>query len=139
MKHTVTVRKNRSHRWLIRFLMLIAAILLIWIVIAFHDPLYVLVWFLPILMMSPVAIYYETWQITFSDKGIVKKVFFTKGKSFSYTQLLKVTKAFYQSEGSNCIRMHFKNGKTLQFRMDDEGAYKAEKELLKHCSIKTLS
>ena len=139
MKQTVTVRKCKSYRWMFRFLMLIVAILPIWSLISFHDSLLVLVGCLPVLLISPMAIYYETWQITFSEKGIATKVFFSNGKTFSYSQLYKVTESFYHSENNTCIRMHFKNGKILQFRMDDDGAYKAEKELLKHCSIKTIS
>ena len=78
-----------------------------------------------------------TWNIRFEDKTIVKSAFFADLSKFSYSALRDVVKRYYTSERNFTIRRHFTNGKTLQFRMDDENAEKAVKVLQKHCSIKT--
>ena len=72
----------------------------------------------------------------FEEKVIVKCIFFTEISRCSYSTLRDVVKRYYTSERNFTIRMHFTNGKTLQFRMDDENAEKAVKVLQKYCSIK---
>ena len=94
--------------------------------------------YIPILViLTPWTLYYLSWNIRFEEKMIVKSVFFRETNRFSYSMLREVVKRYYYSEQNFTIRMSFVNGKTLQFRMDDENADKAARELKKHCSIKT--
>lgn len=132
MKKTVIVRKPKAHRIGVGVLFgLMTAVVTVCALTAAAALLYA-----PILMlMGPVTAYYFTWQIRFSRQEIVRKVFWKK-KSYPYTQLREVVKSYHVSEHGLCVRLVFADGKTLVFRMDDENAAQAVKELQRHRSVK---
>lgn len=137
MKKGIIVRKCKTHRM---FFAIFAAIVLFAITISaisLNDPA-VLLFNIPILaIIAPMAIYFFTWQLHFDENQVQKRVFFRKVKTYSYAQLREVKHRYYASENNFCVYMIFSDGKTIKFRMDDEGAELAVKELQRHRSIKT--
>ena len=137
MKKGIVVRKCKAHRV---FLAVFAAF--VWIAIticaiSLNDPA-VLLFNIPILsIIAPMAIYFFTWQLHFDENQVQKRVFFRKVKTYSYAQLREVKRRYYTSENNFCVYMIFSDGKTIKFRMDDDGAELAVKELQRHRSIKT--
>lgn len=136
MKKGITVRKCKAHRV---FLVVFAAIVLAAITIcaiSLNDPA-VLLFNIPILaIIAPMAIYFFTWQLHFDENQVQKRVFFRKVTTYSYAQLREVKRRYYTSENNFCVYMIFSDGKTIKFRMDDDGAELAVKELQRHRSIK---
>ena len=136
MKKGIVVRKCKAHRV---FLSVFAAF--VWIAItisaiSWNDPA-VLLFNLPILLIiASMAIYFFTWQLHFDENQVQKRVFFRKVKTYSYAQLREVKRRYYTSENNFCVYMIFSDGKTIKFRMDDDGAELAVKELQRHRSIK---
>ena len=136
-KKTVIVRKCKAHRMgLLVFSLLVLAVLTA-CVIAMQTPAAILLYIPFLIILSPMALYYLTWQIRFEDKEIVRSVFARKTRTYSFTMLRKVVKSYYLSEHNFSVRMYFLDDKILQFRMDDENAIQAVKILQRHCSIKT--
>ena len=137
MKKGIVVRKCKTYRV---FLTVFAAF--VWIAIticaiSLNDPA-VLLFNIPILsIIAPMAIYFFTWQLHFDENQVQKRVFFRKVKTYSYAQLREVKRRYYTSENNFCVYMIFSDGKTIKFRMDDDGAELAVKELQRHRSIKT--
>ena len=134
---TIVLKKCKRHRvGIVAFSVAMLAVLTV-CVIALCSAAAILLYIPILVILAPLTLYYLSWNIRFEDKVIVKSVFFRETNRFSYSMLREVVKRYYTSERNFTIRMHFVNGKTLQFRMDDENADKATKKLQKHCSIKT--
>ena len=136
-KKAIVVRKCKSHRAGIAVFAILMFVILTVIILSLHSAAALLLYIPPMIILIPLTLYYLTWNIRFEENVIVKRVFFAEISRFSYFALREVVKRYYTSERNFTIRMHFVNGKTLQFRMDDESADKATKKLQKHCSIKT--
>lgn len=138
MKKDVIVKKCKSHRYAMRFCTILFAAFPTVLVIIKPLTVFALPGCVPVLLFIPVMLYYETWQIRFTEKEIVKSVFWKK-KKYSYTQIQRAIKGYAFSEKAVVVRVIFLNGKTLQFSKDDENGEKAERILLKHCSVKNIS
>ena len=136
-KEAIVIKKRKSHRIGIAVFSIMMLVILTVCVLSLHSAAALLLYIPPLVIFAPFSLYFLTWNIRFEEKLIVKSVFFTEISKFSYSSLQEVVKRFYTSERNFTVRMHFVNGKTLQFRMDDENAEKAVKALQKHCSIKT--
>ena len=138
MKKEILVRKCVKHRYIMLFFTAVFALVPVLLLAAVPQPLLALVGGIPFLAFLPVVFYYQTWHIRFTHQGMEASVFGNK-KQYSYTQIQKVEKAYYTSQRDSVIRIVLTDGKSIRFRQDDENAPKAEKELQKHCSIKTIS
>lgn len=136
MKKRIVVRKCKAHRV---FLAVFVAIVLATITIcaiSLNDPA-VLLLSLPVLVIiAPMAIYFFSWQLLFDENQVQKRVFFRKVKTYSYAQLREVKRRYYTSENNFCVYMIFSDGKSIKFRMNDDRAQTAVKELQRHRSIK---
>ena len=136
MKKGIVVRKCKTRRM---FLAVFAAFVLVAITISaisLNDPA-VLLFNIPILVIiAPMAIYFFSWQLYFDENQVQKRVFFRKVKTYSYVQLREVKRRYYTSENNFCVCMVFSDGKSIKFRMDDDGAQTAINELHRHRSIK---
>lgn len=136
MKKGIVVRKCKTRRM---FLAVLAAFVLVAITIcaiSLNDPA-VLLLSLPILVIiAPMAIYFFSWQLHFEENQVENRVYFRKVKTYSYAQLREVNRRYYTSENNFCVCMVFSDGKSIKFRMDDDGAESAVKELQRHRSIK---
>lgn len=136
-KKTVIVRKCKAHRTGVLAFSLLAVSVLTACVMAMQTPAAILLYIPILIILSPVALYYLTWQIRFEDKEIVRSVLGRKTRTYSFTILREVVKSYYVSERNFTVRMYFLDGKMFQFRMNDENAIQAVKILQRHCSIKT--
>ena len=136
-KKTIVIQKCKSHRIGIAAFAILMFVILTVVVLSLHSASALLLYIPPLVIFAPLTLYFLTWNIRFEEKVIVKRVFFSEISSFSYSELREAVKRYYTSERNFTIRMHFVNGKTLQFRADDENADKAIHALQKHCSIKT--
>ena len=136
MKKGITVRKCKAHRvFLVVFAVIVLAAITI-CAISLNDPA-VLLFNIPILaIIAPMAIYFFSWQLYFDENQVQKRVFFRKVKTYSYAQLREVKRRYYTSENNFCVYMIFSDGRSIKFRMDDDGAELAVKELQRHRSIK---
>ena len=136
MKKGIVVRKCKTRRM---FLAVFAAFVLVAITIcaiSLNDPA-VLLLSLPVLVIiAPMAIYFFSWQLHFDENQVRKRVFFRNVKTYSYAQLREVKCRYYTSENNFCVYMVFSDGKSIKFRMDDDGAQTAINELQRHRSIK---
>ena len=135
-KKAIVIRKCKSHRIGITVFAILMFVILTVIILPLHSAAALLLYIPPLIVLVPLILYYLTWNMRFEEKVIVKCIFFAEISRCSYSTLRDVVKRYYTSERNFTIRMHFTNGKTLQFRMDDENAEKAVKVLQKHCSIK---
>ena len=136
-KKAIVLKKCKSYRvGIVAFSVAMLAVLTV-CVIALRSAVAILLYIPILVILAPLTLYYLSWNIRFEEKVIVKSVFFRETNRFSYSMLREVVKRYYTSERNFTIRLHFVNGKTLQFRMDDENADKATKKIQKHCSIKT--
>lgn len=136
-KQAIVLKKCKSHRiGIVAFSVAMLAVLTV-CVMALRSVAAILLYIPLFITLAPLTLYYLSWNIRFEEKVIVKSVFFRETNRFSYSMLREVVKRYYTSEQNYTIRMHFTNGKALQFRMDDENADKVAKKLQKHCSIKT--
>lgn len=78
MEKIVSVKKCKSHRYALRFLAVLFAAFPIIIATVKSLALFALPGCIPILLFIPVMLYYETWQIRFTDTGIETAVFWKK-------------------------------------------------------------
>ena len=132
---TVIVRRNRSRRYMLRFLMvldLLAAVL----VCGFGAELLTIGTgaALFLLMTAPMAVllfFHERWSVTFSRDGIL-----WKGRLRPWTQVERVRES-HSATDRQVISLHFRDGKTLRFRMEEENAEQARKMICCHFSIET--
>ena len=133
---TVIVKKCKAHRIGIAVFSILILTILTFCVVAMHTPAAILLYIPVLSILSPMALYYLTWQIRFDKKSIFRYVFGRKARTYSFTMLRDAVKRYYVSERNITVRMHFIDGKVLQFRMDDENAAQAVKILQRHCSIR---
>ena len=137
MKKNIIVRKCNRHRVFLGVFSALALATTTIAVVCLNTPV-AFVLYLPILLIvAPMVLYYSTWQMHFEDKFVLKRVFFRETKRYSYAELREIKRRYYTSENNFCVTMYFSDGTRMKFRMDDEGAGKAVKELQRHCSIET--
>lgn len=132
---TVTVRKKRSWRYLMRFLtaldvMAAAALCALYarmLTIGVGAMLFGMV----TVPMAAMLLYYERWSVTFSREGIR-----WKGMFRPWSQVERVRESWSATE-QRVLSIRFRDGKTLRFRMEEENAEQARKMICRHCSIET--
>ena len=135
-KKELTVRKKRSHRQAVRFFALVFGVVPVGLYLAIPQPLFALAGCVPFLCFLPVLAFYETWRLQFGANGIECSVYGIK-RFYPYTLIRGAAKGYYMSEKATVLRVEFTDGAFIRFRADDENGGKAEKELQRHCSIKT--
>ncbi len=134
MKKGILVKKNSAQRMGIRTVTALFSVLMA--VLFFSEPKLLLCLFglLPVIL---VLFYYESWSIRFSPTGISQKIFFTE-RTYPYHQLVSVFRTYSTAARGTVIRMVFSNGKSFQFRMDDNNAPQAVNWILSHKAITDL-
>ncbi len=139
MTHNAIIVRNPKGRRIFAVVFSALAMITITCLVIYLWTTAALLLYIPLLIiLLPLIVFTVTWQIRFEKDHISEVLCFRKVKTYPYTQLREVTQQYFTSEHGYCIRMHFTDGKTIQFRMDDEGAARAVKLLCKHRSIKKL-
>ena len=138
MEKTVTVKKNISQRYGIRFLacLYVFASLLIFYLWNFSLPILSIL-ALPAIPLLGMLIYFETWHITLGSKEITSIACFRKIGPYTYAQVSSVVKG-HSFTMDTYIRITFCDGKTIQFRTEDKNAERAIVTLTKHHSIRLI-
>lgn len=138
MEKTVTVKKNINQRYGIRFLacLYVLVSLPIFYLWNFSLPIFSIL-ALPGIPLLGMLIYFEIWHITLGPKQITSIVCFRKIGPYTYAQVSSVVKG-HSSTMNTYIKITFRDGKTIQFRTEDENAEKAIVILTKHHSIRLI-
>ena len=135
MHKGLIIKKCKNHRYAIRFFSVLFVSFMI--ILCVQDILFALVGCIPFLIIIPFTLYYETWWIKLTEKEIETSSLFKKS-TYTYSQIQQVIKRYYSSEKDTVIRIEFSDGTAIHFRNKDMNFQKAEKELQRHCSIKTV-
>ena len=133
MAHIV-VKKKKSHRMGLRFLMLLnclAFFLLLWRSGDFPSGL--MMFGLSQLPMIGMLLYFETWSIIFCKNGI-QKMCCGRLQSYAWTDVIEISSCRSATEGPY-ILIRFRHGKQLRFRIEDENGVQAVGVIMKHTSI----
>lgn len=133
MEHIV-VKKKKSHRTAVRWFAFLGWFLTMDLRHLSDDG--ILGFLLLVLLGTPLMlllVYYEDWAITFY-KGEIIRNRWNRLRRYSWADVQEVTSFRSATEGES-ICIHFQDGKTFQFRREDENAGEAVKLILKHTSI----
>lgn len=140
MKKAVVVQMNKSHRIGVLVVSSLLTVGVLASMIAMASMAEMELWLKTLLCIAPIIpllilpLYYASWQIVLNINGIQKKLFWINMGSHSWAQVKEVRSTFSYTE-QEIISIHFKDGKTVRFRMTCENADKARKLILTHCSI----
>lgn len=139
--HTVVIRLCKSHRIAVYILsgslilFSLAAMMLLVSFTEFRAGMKLLLCAAAILPLLPLPLYFAAWQITFHKGGIRRRLFWIHQENLPWTQVAEVRATWSAAERNRIIRIRFRDGKTIRFRMDCENAEKARRFILSHCSI----
>lgn len=137
---TITVRKPRGHRALMRTLAVLTVLVPVLMAVCFRQSFGVMLLLcLPVIALSlGMFLYYESWQVCFDSRGILKSVFGIKGKHRGYYEIKDVISRRSASEHGEIVRIIFKDGGSVKFRVADENGEKARKCILSRHTIRNL-
>lgn len=139
MQTEIVVRKNRAQRRGILFIFVLMVCASILEVVLMY-PLYQF-GLLSLFASCPAAVvwlYYETWHISLSAKGISNKSVFTRAREYSYSQITDARVAYSVTMHYH-ICLTFSDGHSIRFQAEDENAVMAKRRIQSHCSIRTNS
>lgn len=135
----IVVRKNKSQRagmWFLLVLM-ICAVIAVCFLCSPLDLSFLL--FLPIILPAFfMVLYYEIWQVSLISNTITIKRLFFGTKTYSYVQISDAYTAYSYTLHEH-ICLSFNDGKKIIFRMEDENASIARREIQSHHSIRILN
>ena len=129
----LVVKKQKSHRILIRCLAALGCTVFLFLLCVHQDPLLsilVLMTQLPIVLL---LFYFENWAIVFFGKEIQKRCWGHQ-RSYTWTEIQEVAAYRSATEGP-FVSIRFRDGKKIRFRLEDENAVKAVALIMKHTSI----
>lgn len=131
----ISIRKSPSHRLAVRVVAFICFFLLGVLLHFLENAVATVCIALPIAaILLPLVLYFETWIIELTSDSICKRVFGRVCDPYSYHQIRQVSSARSATE-QRYIRITFQDGRSFQFRMDDENAGKALRQIQAHHSI----
>lgn len=84
------------------------------------------------------VLYYEIWQVSFAPNTITIKRLFFGTKTYAYVQISDAYIAYSYTVHKH-ICLSFTDGKKIRFRMEDENAGIAKREIQSHHSIRILN
>ena len=129
----LVVKKQKSHRILIRCLAALGCTVFLFLLFVSQDPLLnilVLMTQLPIVLL---LFYFESWAIVFRGKETQKRCW-GRQKSYTWTEIQEVAALRSATEGPYVL-IRFRDGKKFRFRLEDENGIKAVALIKKHTSI----
>ena len=130
----IVIKKQKSHRIIIRLLVLLACFacfLLIALTRDFRPVLVMLV--LTLLPMIVMLYYFETWSVVL-HKNELQLRSWGRLRSYTWSDVAEVYSFRAATEGPY-VRIRFRDGKQFRFRMEDENGFKAVGVIMKHTSI----
>ncbi len=135
MKKDIVIKKNKAQRVGICVLTVLGILAATILTVYLKQGMVMLLCLPWVLILGVLLCYYETWQIGVGSETIYKKLFFLSCGTYSYSQIKEVTKSRSYTE-HEYICVYFADAKRFQFRLEDENADKAIKQICKHRSIR---
>lgn len=139
MKKAIVVRKNKAQKvciWFLLVLVICAAVTVCLLWAPFVQSIFL---FLPIILpVLFMALYYETWQVSFGLSEITVNCLFFAQKIYYYRQISDVYIAYSYTLHEH-ICLSFSDGKKIILRMEDENTGKAKRVIQSHHSIRILN
>ena len=130
----IVIKKQKSHRILIRVIMLLACLASFLLMGLARD-------FCPILLLAALTLlpmigmlyYFETWSIVL-HKNELQLRSWGRLQRYTWSDVAEVTSYRSATEGPY-VRIRFRDGKQFRFRMEDENGIQAVAVITKHTSI----
>lgn len=139
MKKMIVVRKNKSQRAGMWFLFVIMVCAVIAVCLLWSPFVQSFLLFLPIILpVFFMVLYYEIWQVSLAPNTITIKRLFFGTKTYSFVQISDAYTAYSYTVHEH-ICLSFTDGKKIRFRMEDENASIARREIQSHHSIRILN
>lgn len=137
MKTAIIVKKYTAERISFRVILVCWVLFtLLFVVVPQQYPLLLVA--LPfVAIFFFLLVYYESWQISFDKKTIIRRVLFVRIGIYSYSQISDVFES-YSETNHEYIMLVFSNGDKFSFRLKDENAYLAKKLINTHHSIRKM-
>ena len=129
----LVVKKQKSHRILIRCLAALGCTVFLFLLCVSQDPLLNILVLMTQLPIAFMLFYFESWAIVFRGMEIQKRCWGHQ-RSYTWTEIQEVTSFRSATEGPY-ILIQFRDGKKFRFRLEDENAVKAVALIMKHTSI----
>lgn len=134
MKKAHTVRKNGAQRMGIRILTLLFYGAVAGCTVWSRQGLLFLSFVPWLLMMTALLLYFESWQIHMTRDTIRKSVCGIDVGPYSFQQIVDVSQ-FSSRTDHQYVVLTFWDGKKMKFRLEDDGAEAALREIGSHRSI----
>lgn len=139
MKKMIVVRKSKSQRAGMWFLLVIMVCAAIAVCLLWSPFVQSFLLFLPIILPAFFMVLYdEIWQVSLAPSTITIKRLFFGTKTYSYVQISDAYTAYSYTLHEH-ICLSFTDGKKIRFRMEDENASIARREIQSHHSIRILN
>lgn len=129
----LVVKKQKSHRILIRCLAALGCAVFLFLLCVHQDPLLSILVLMTQLPIALLLFYFESWAIVFRKSEIQGKCW-GRLRSYAWTEIQEVTSFRSTTEGPY-VSIRFRDGKKFRFRLEDENAVKAVALIMKHTSI----
>lgn len=137
MKNSVVVRMKYSQRIGVRCISIGMIVTMVVMAICLQEMWVLAFAGLPVVLFSALLLWYcESRCVTFSENSVCKQVFFIKWR-YAYTQIADAVRGYSRSD-MDFVRLTFKDGKEIRFRLQDDNAEKALKILCKHRTVRWL-
>ncbi|MBP3538645.1 MAG: hypothetical protein J6J62_02250 [Oscillospiraceae bacterium] len=137
MKNVVTVKKNKAHRAGLWFFLVLVVCAAVAVCLLWAPFVQAFLLFVPIILcVFFMALYYEVWQLSFSQKEISLKRLFFMMRTYSYAQISDAYTTYSVSLRGEHICLTFSDGKRIVFLLNDENADKAKRILMSHHSLR---
>ena len=137
---SVVVRKRGSHRIGGRLLFGELVFVPFLFSVLFRQRLLVMVLLCAPFMMIGLMIllYGETWYICFDPQGITHCVFGVHRRVHGWGEIMDVITRWSSSDNDQILRISFRDGRAVKFRLTDENGELARKWILSRHTIRVL-
>lgn len=137
---SIVVRKRGSHRLGGRLLFAALVCVPFLLSLLFRQLLLVMVLLCAPFMITVLMIllYAETWYIRFDPQGITHSVFGVRRRGYGWGDITDVITRRSASDNDQILRISFRDGRSLKFRLSDENGEQARKCILSRHTIRVL-
>ena len=85
-----------------------------------------------------ILLYGETWYIRFDPQGITHSVFGVRRRVHGWGDIMDVITRWSSSDNDQILRISFRDGRSVKFRLSDENGELARKWILSRHTIRVL-
>ena len=137
---SIVVRKRGSHRLGGRLLLSALVFVPFLLSVLFRQLLLVMVLLCAplMIMVLMILLYVETWYIRFDHQGITHSVFGVHRRVYGWGDITDVITRWSSSDNDQILRISFRDGRSVKFRLSDENGELARKWILSRHTIRVL-